>query len=789
KVQFGVRVEVQFGKNKIYSAVVVNVLQGGNEHTKKSKPILAVLDDAPIITPIQYHLWQWLAAYYTCTLGEVMSASLPANLKLASETQVVISPLYDPNIKGLSDKEFIVMEALNHNKTLTTDQLRDLLQQKTVYSILKKLLDKKLIYLKEDLQEKYKPKTIACVRLCAPYDIEENLQEAFELVKRSEKQTNALMAFLQIGRSQEHIRKKDLYKAGGNIDSAVLNAMAKKGIFELYDREVSRLGNYEEEVVEKFPLSAQQERAINEIEQQFEEKNVILLHGVTGSGKTRVFIELIQKIIDRGEQVLYLLPEIALTTQIVQRLQRIFGDQIVVYHSRVSNNDRVEMWQQVKEGKPIVLAARSGIFLPFQNLKFIVVDEEHDPSYKQNDPNPRYQGRDTAIYLASLHDAKVLLGTATPSLESYQNTIWKKYGLVEMKERFGGLAMPKIEIIDIKEETKRKTMKSIFSSAMITELEAALERKEQIILFQNRRGYSPVLQCVTCGWHQECVHCDVSLTYHKFYDRLKCHYCGFTMSVPEACPACGVVGLHLQGFGTEKIEDELKIFLPDATIARMDLDTVRSKNSLLRLITDFEEKRIDVLIGTQMVTKGLDFENVGIVGIISADQLLQFPDFRSGERAFQLMTQVSGRAGRKHKQGKVLIQTYNPAHPVIREVIANDFDTFFSREITERNQFSYPPFIRLIRITLKHKRTDILNRGAKVYEKVLKSKLGDWVIGPAIPYISRVRGQYLLDFIIKLDREAKKVRYAKQTIRLAGNQMKATEGCSGIRVNVDVDPM
>ncbi|MEM6700768.1 MAG: primosomal protein N', partial [Bacteroidota bacterium] len=437
---------------------------------------------APIITPIQYHLWQWLAAYYTCTLGEVMSASLPANLKLASETQVVISPLYDPNIKGLSDKEFIVMEALNHNKTLTTDQLRDLLQQKTVYSILKKLLDKKLIYLKEDLQEKYKPKTIACVRLCAPYDIEENLQEAFELVKRSEKQTNALMAFLQIGRSQEHIRKKDLYKAGGNIDSAVLNAMAKKGIFELYDREVSRLGNYEEEVVEKFPLSAQQERAINEIEQQFEEKNVILLHGVTGSGKTRVFIELIQKIIDRGEQVLYLLPEIALTTQIVQRLQRIFGDQIVVYHSRVSNNDRVEMWQQVKEGKPIVLAARSGIFLPFQNLKFIVVDEEHDPSYKQNDPNPRYQGRDTGIYLASLHDAKVLLGTATPSLESYQNTIWKKYGLVEMKERFGGLAMPKIEIIDIKEETKRKTMKSIFSSAMIAELEAALERKEQIIL-------------------------------------------------------------------------------------------------------------------------------------------------------------------------------------------------------------------------------------------------------------------------------------------------------------------
>ncbi|MEM9848989.1 MAG: primosomal protein N', partial [Bacteroidota bacterium] len=632
-------------------------------------------------------------------------------------------------------------------------------------------------------------KKIACVRLQTAYQAPENLSAAFDLLKRSEKQTNALMAYLQLSRQQTHVRKQDIYKRVDKVDSSTLNAMQKKGVFELYEREISRVGSYDEALEEKFELSEQQIRALAEIQQGFEQKNVVLLHGVTGSGKTRVYIELMQQAVSRGEQVLYLLPEIALTTQIIQRLQRIFGNQIAVYHSRISNNERVDMWKEVYADKPIILAARSGIFLPFQNLKLIIVDEEHDPSFKQNDPNPRYQGRDTAIYLAHLHEAKVLLGTATPSLESYQNVIWKKYGLVAMKERFGGLALPEIQVIDLKDAVKKKQMQSHFSTVLITELQAALERKEQVILFQNRRGYAPVLRCETCGWHQECVHCDVSLTYHKFHDRLKCHYCGFSMTIPEACPACGVLGLKMQGFGTEKIEDELKIFLPDAAIARMDLDTIRTKNALVRMMTDFEEKRIDILVGTQMVTKGLDFENVGIVGILSADQLLQFPDFRAGERAFQLMTQVSGRAGRKHKQGKVLIQTFNPAHPVIREVIDNDFDTFFSREITERKQFSYPPFIRLIKITLKHKKPETLNKAAKVYEKVLKDKLGDWVIGPAIPYISRVRGQYLLDFIIKLERDAKKVHYAKSCISLAGNLMKQTEGCSGVRASVDVDPM
>ncbi|MEM9990243.1 MAG: primosomal protein N', partial [Bacteroidota bacterium] len=535
-------------------------------------------------------------------------------------------------------------------------------------------------------------------------------------------------------------------------------------------------------------LSEEQKNALLKIEKIFEQKNVILLHGITGSGKTRVYIERIQQALERGEQVLYLLPEIALTTQIVQRLKRIFGDAVGVYHSRLNNNERVELWQQTSQGKPVILGARSALFLPFNNLKLIIVDEEHDPSFKQHDPNPRYHGRDVATYLAMLHEAKVLLGTATPSIESSQNVKTEKYGLVKMQKRFGGISLPEIITIDLKEAQKRKTMRSVFSSVLLKSLEETLERKEQAILFQNRRGYAPRLLCPTCGWHQECAHCDVSLTYHKYQNTLKCHCCGFTTKVSEACPACGVVGLTLKGFGTEKIEDELKIYLPHARIARMDFDTVRSKNRLAQLIHDFEERRLDILVGTQMVTKGLDFDNVSIVGILNADQLLQFPDFRASERAFQLMTQVSGRAGRKQKQGKVLIQTYNPEHPVIQEVINGNFEAFFEREIIERQQFAYPPFVRMIRVTLSHKQARKVNEATRIFEKHLKKALGKAVIGPAIPTVGRVRGYYLLDFLIKLERNANKIKQAKQIIRTLAQQVRAVKGLSSVRVKIDVDP-
>lgn len=791
-IQFGIRVEVQFGRGqstngKLYTALVIDVHQTAPEGYQP-KAILSVIDEEPIVHPQQVKLWEWIAEYYCCTLGEVMNAALPANLKLSSETRLIVSPFFDGDFTDLNHKEYLIAEALGFQEEISIEDVRKILDQKTVYPLIKSLLEKNIVYLKEDLKYKYKPKKVTCVRLVEPYISQpELLSEAFEKLSRSTRQEEALMAYIQVSKKQEFVRKQDIYNLA-NVDSTVLNAIVKKEIFEYYDKEVSRLGGYEEEIVEAFDLAEQQQTALDQINALFAEDKVVLLHGVTGSGKTRVYVDLMQQAIDRGEQVLYLLPEIALTTQIITRLQKIFGDHIAVYHSRLNNNERVEIWKAVLGGKPFVVGARSTLFLPFTNLGLIVVDEEHDPSYKQNDPNPRYNGRDVAVYLSRLYQTKIILGTATPSIESYHNVKTRKYALVEMPKRFGGLQLPEIIIADAKTELKQRKLQSHFTTVLIDELKAALERGEQAILFQNRRGYAPTYRCQTCGWHSECIHCDVSLTYHKFHHKLKCHYCGYQTPLPAACPACGDKQLTLQGFGTEKIEDELKIYLPQAKIGRMDLDTVRSKNAHTKLINDFEEKRLNILVGTQMVTKGLDFENVGVVGVLSSDQLLQFPDFRATERGFQLMLQVSGRAGRKHKRGKVVIQAFNTSSPVLQEVIENNFHSFFQREIKERQEFRYPPFFRLIQITLKHKKPQVLNDGTKIFAQVLKQHLGDWVIGPAIPYVSRVRGYYLLDFLIKMDRNAKKIAFAKNIIAEATNEMQSSAGFSGVRVNVDVDP-
>ncbi|MCB0599088.1 MAG: primosomal protein N', partial [Phaeodactylibacter sp.] len=569
---FGKRVEVQFGKSKLYTALVIEQHRRAPDDYRP-KPILSVVDDKPIINKVQLQLWQWLAGYYLCTLGEVMHAALPANLKLASETRLTLSPLFDEGLDGLDDKEYLIAEALTIQNEISIEDVRGILQQKTVYPLIRRMLDKRIIYLKEDLQTRYKPKTVSCVRLQEPYASQPKLlAEAFELCSRSTRQVEALMAYVQLAKQLEFVRRQDIYTKA-NVDSSVLKALEKKEIFELYGREVSRMGGYEEETVDADVLSEQQVRALEELRGNFRDKNVVLLHGVTGSGKTRVYIELIQEAIQRGEQVLYLLPEIALTTQITGRLEKIFGDQIAIYHSRFSNNERVEMWNSVLEGKPVVLGARSALFLPFRKLGLIIVDEEHDNSYKQYDPSPRYNARDAAVYLAHLHGAKTLLGTATPSIESYFNVKTGKYGLVEMKERFGGLQLPTIELVDAKRAMQEQQLHSHFTAVLLDELKAALERGEQAILFQNRRGYSPTYRCLTCDWHSECIHCDVSLTYHKFKNALKCHYCGYTARLPDACPACGSKQLILKGFGTEKIEDELKIYLPDARIGRMDLET------------------------------------------------------------------------------------------------------------------------------------------------------------------------------------------------------------------------
>ncbi len=787
EVAFGKRVEVQFGKSRRYSALIVAITSEPPEQ-QRPKPIVSVIDEAPIINERQWQLWQWIADYYLCSLGEVMNAALPANLKLASETVLTLSPLFGDDFSELDDQEYLIAEALTIQQEISIGDVRDILQRKSVYPLIRRMLEKRMLYLKEDIKQKYKPKTIRCVALQEPYASQPQLlEQAFEKLSRSNRQVEALMAFVQLNRQQEFVRRQDIYQKAG-VDSNVLKAIEKKGVFSFYEREVSRLGAYEEAIIEAQTLSQQQEAALGAIRQAFNRQQPVLLHGVTGSGKTRVYIELMQEAIDRGEQVLYLLPEIALTTQIVSRVEKIFGDQIAVYHSRLNNNERVELWNQVLKGKPAVLGARSALFLPFQKLGLVIVDEEHDSSFKQYDPNPRYNARDTAVYMAQLHNSQIVLGTATPSLESYANTKAGKYQLVEMPERFGGLQMPSIEIVDAKQELKERKLQSHFTSVLIEGLKATLERGEQAILFQNRRGFSPVYRCTTCGWHAECINCDVSLTYHKFQNNLRCHYCGYQARLPSACPACGEQKLTLKGFGTEKIEDELKIYLPDAQIARMDLDTVRGKYAHARLINEFEEGRIDILVGTQMVTKGLDFEKVGIVGVLSADQLLQFPDFRATERAFQLMRQVSGRSGRKHRRGRVIIQAFNTAHPVLKEVISGDYPSFYSREMQERQSFHYPPYLRLIRITLKHRQPKRVNEGAKLYEKALKSRLGEWVMGPAMPYVARVRGYYLLDFLIKIPRHAQKLKYTKQCVQAATNELHAASGLSGVRVSVDVDP-
>lgn len=787
QVQVGVRVEVQFGKSKLYTGLVMQIHQQAPEQ-QKPKPVIGVIDERPIVNEQQFKLWRWMAAYYLCTLGEIMNAALPANFKLSSETRVTLGPLFHQDPELLNDREYLIAEALTLQEELSIDDLRDILGRKTVYPIIRSMLDKRIIYLKEDLKEKYRPKQVRCVRFREPYASDaDSLHLAFDLVSRSAKQERALLAFIQLSKQQGFVRQSELIRLS-DTDHSTIKAMVKKELVEVYDREISRLGSYEEDTIEAAGLAPQQVQALAAIKQQFAEKPVILLHGVTGSGKTRVYLELMQQVIAKGGQVLYLLPEIALTTQITERVQKVLGDDVMVYHSRLNHNERVELWQKVQEGQPAVLGPRSALFLPFRKLSLIIVDEEHDPSYKQREPNPRYHGRDTAIMLARQCGAKVLMGTATPALESYHNAKTGKYGFVTMMERFGGLELPEIIIADARKAQLEQTLYNHFTGTLLDELKACLERGEQAILFQNRRGYAPTYRCGTCSWHAECINCDVSLTYHKFQEMLKCHYCGYSTKLATECPACATAPLTLQGFGTEKIEDELKIFLPDAKISRMDFDTVKGKNGHARIINEFEEGKIDILVGTQMVTKGLDFERVGVVGVLSADQLLQFPDLRAAERAFQLMLQVAGRAGRKRRQGRVIIQAFNTTHPVIKEVLEADYSAFYQRELEERRQFVYPPFIRLIRITLKHKKPQVVNDAMRLYAHWLKQQLGESVLGPAVPYVGRVRNYYLLDVLIKIPHDPQRLRFVKAQIHASTAQLKQTQGYSNVRVSIDVDP-
>ncbi len=788
KLQFGVRVEVPFGKNKRYSALVVSLSNEAPEGYKV-KPIYNVLDDDPIIHTTQFKFWKWISQYYFSTVGEVMNAALPAYLKLSGETNILLSPLFEDSIEQLSEKEFLIASALKNRESFSIDEARKILDQKTVLPLINKMLDQKIIYLHEQLKQKYKPKKVLCVRFAQAYkDDSSKLKEAFDLTKSAPKQSETLLAYIQLSQTQTDIRKQELYKLA-NSSAASLNGLVKKGILEIYDKNISRIANYEQQLTEAHNLTSQQKRALDEITSIFKKKDTLLLHGVTGSGKTRVYVEKIWEAISNGGQVLYLLPEIALTSQIIGRLQKIFGDDIVVYHSRLNNNERVEIWQQVLKGKPIVLSARSGVFLPFQNLQLLIVDEEHDQSFKQYNPAPRYHGRDAGLILASLFKAKTILGTATPSLESFLNTRNKKYGYVSMPERFGNILMPKISLIDLKKESKERKLQSHFSTPLIDAIKKTLEQKQQVILFQNRRGYAPTLNCDACGWYSECKHCDVALTYHKYTDNLRCHFCGYHNKMPSACPTCGTQPLTLAGFGTQKIQEELKIYFPEAKIGRMDYDTTGGKSGFEKIINAFDAREIEILVGTQMVTKGLDFDNVGLVGVMSSDQLLFFPDFRASERGFQQMTQVSGRAGRKKKQGTVLIQGFQCGHPVLQDVVNGNYKNFVKRELAERKAFDYPPYSRLILLTLKHPKYQTVEAAAKLIAHFLNQSIKGKIIGPAWHPVPRVRNKYQMNILIKLSKEKGILPHSQTILTQAIITLKSQKGLSGVRVNVDVDPM
>ncbi|HEY4327226.1 MAG TPA: primosomal protein N' [Mucilaginibacter sp.] len=787
-VAVGKRVVVQFGKSKLYTAIIATIGTLAPEKYE-AKYIIEILDDYPIVTDKQLLFWKWLSDYYMCYVGEVMNAALPSALKLASETRIMLHKDFGFDRSALHDKEFLIVEALSIQPELTVSDIIKLLGQKTVMPILKLLFEKNIIHISEEVSERYKPRTRTFVTLNSIYHGQENLKELFEILeKRAPKQADAVLAYIKLSRHQKSISKNELIEESG-AGAASIKSLIEKEIFISEDRNVSRLYYEEEEASDSFELSDQQQDVLNHIEDEFKKKEVVLLHGITSSGKTQIYIRLIEQMIDSGGQVLYLLPEIALTTHIIERLRMYFGGKIGVYHSKFNDNERAEVWQKVlKNEYKVVLGARSSVFLPFNNLGLIIVDEEHETSYKQFDPAPRYNARDAAIFLANLHSAKVLLGSATPSFESYYNARINKYGLAELTERYGGVKLPEIEVVSIVEETKRKTMQSHFTSVLMDDIKQALLNKEQVILFQNRRGYAPVLMCKICAYTPKCINCDVSLTYHKSSRKLHCHYCGYKEETPQICPACGSTHLEYKGFGTEKIEDELASLLPDARITRMDLDTTRSRNSLQNILNSLEEKKIDILVGTQMVAKGLDFSDVSVIGIINADSLLKFPDYRANERSYQMLAQVSGRAGRRGKQGKVVIQTYDPGHRVIKQVIENDFKDLYFTEMEERKSFKYPPFYRMVNLDVKHKDPEIVNNQAIWLATELRKHFGESVIGPEFPLVSRIRNYYIKTIMLKFEKENISINKAKVIIRDVITQFQTTKLSKGSIVQPDVDP-
>lgn len=790
----GQRVVVQFGSKRLYSAIVRRVHEEVPQY-RQIKYVLALLDLKPLVDERQMRFWEWIADYYMCPLGEVSATALPAAFRLASESNLTIHPDYDGTLDSLSMNEQRVVQLLSEHCCLTPDDIARALGIAKIMPLVNGMIERGIVMMHEEMHEHYKPRTSSWVRLADTYRNEaacKNLFDQLEKKKQTQKQVTLLLRFMQMSAfGTKRVKKRDLMDH--DTSSSSLSTLIKNGVLIQEEVVESRL-----EAVDDSHLKTVSEIAFNEEQQsaydyccRSDVPSVVLLHGVTGSGKTEVYIKLIGDMLARGKQVLYLLPEIALTAQLINRLRRYFGSRVGVYHSRFSMSQRAEVWSRTAaaEGEryDVLLGARSAIFLPFRNLGLVIVDEEHDSSFKQYDPAPRYHGRDAAIYLAHIHGARTLLGSATPSIESFFNAEKGKYGLCTIAHRYGDVRLPEVLCVDMRDATRKKEVHGYYSKFLIDHIHAAIDEHCQVILFQNRRGFAPRIECDDCHHIPQCEHCDVSLVYHKASQTLRCHYCGYSIPVPHECPACHSTRLSMKGFGTERVEDDLSILLPNARIARMDLDSTTQRNRYTEILTDFEEQRIDILVGTQMVTKGLDFSHVSVVGILSADNLLSYPDFRAYERAFQQMTQVSGRAGRRTARGKVIIQTFNPWHQAIRNVIDNDYEAMYESQRNERRVFHYPPYNRLIDITLRHRDTTTLNEAAAYYAARLRQSFGSRVVGPEYPNVSRVRGLYIKKIMLRFDRN-EPIREAKQSIRQMADEMLNIKDFKSVRISFDVDP-
>ena len=792
EVQIGCRVVVPFGRKKYYTAIVRNVHHYAPTEYEV-KEISTVLDTSPILLPGQSRFWEWLADYYLCTQGDVYKAALPSGLKLESETIVEYNPDFEADAP-LSEREQLVLDLLAKEPEQCVTKLEKESGLKNILTVIKSLLDKEALFVKEELRRTYKPKTEARVRLAADASGEENLRRIFDELERAPKQLALLMKYVELsgvlgGGASKEVSKKELLQRA-SASPAIFNGLVEKQIFEVYYQEIGRLNRLVGKTVELNVLNEYQQRAYHEIMQSFQEKNVCLLHGVTSSGKTEVYIHLIEETLRQGRQVLYLLPEIALTTQITERLKRVFGSRLGIYHSKFPDAERVEIWQKqlTEEGYDIILGVRSSVFLPFRNLGLVIVDEEHENTYKQQDPAPRYHARNAAIVLASMYGAKTLLGTATPSVETWQNATTGKFGWVELKERYKEIQLPEIIPVDIKELHRKKRMTGQFSPLLLQYVREALDNKQQVILFQNRRGFAPMIECRTCGWVPKCKNCDVSLTYHKGINQLTCHYCGYTYQLPRSCPACEGVELMHRGFGTEKIEDDVKLIFPEASVARMDLDTTRTRSAYEKIIADFEQGKTDILIGTQMVSKGLDFDHVSVVGILNADTMLNYPDFRSYERAFQLMAQVAGRAGRKNKRGRVVLQTKSIDHPIIRQVMTNDYEDMVAGQLAERQMFHYPPYYRMVYVYLKNRNETLLDVMAHTMAEKLRALFGNRILGPDKPPVARIQTLFIRKIVVKIEQNAPMSR-ARELLLRVQREMIEDERFKSLIVYYDVDPM